>query len=151
VRVVGEYLSACDQGCGYPTTHSPGPQRTIDEFARLAGAFNEMADRLQASYAQLEQQLADLEQETAEREWAEAEHERLQQEIIETQKQAIQDLSTPVIPVNDFSPIYDWTGGHGDLDPLFGPKPGKGSFPFGQRKDIGHQRFCDHLTRSQEL
>ena len=77
------------------------PPEQVDEFIRLAGAFNEMADRLQASYAQLEQQLADLEQETAEREWAEAEHERLQQEIIETQKQAIQDLSTPVIPVVD--------------------------------------------------
>jgi anti-anti-sigma regulatory factor/HAMP domain-containing protein len=77
------------------------PPEQVDEFIRLASAFNEMADRLQVSHAQLEQQLVDLEQETAERERAESEHKRLQREIIETQKQAIQDLSTPVIPVMD--------------------------------------------------
>jgi DNA-binding LacI/PurR family transcriptional regulator/anti-anti-sigma regulatory factor len=51
---------------------------------------------LEQAYAEMEQQVvertAQLQQETAERE-------RLQQEVIEAQKRAIQELSTPIIPV----------------------------------------------------
>jgi anti-anti-sigma regulatory factor/HAMP domain-containing protein len=63
------------------------PSERVEEFARLAVAFNGMADQLQASYNQLEQQMA--------------ERERLQQDIIEAQQHAIQELSSPVIPVMD--------------------------------------------------
>lgn len=63
------------------------PLGQVDEFARLATAFNEMAERLQASYVQLEQRAV--------------ERERLQQEVIEAQKLAIQELASPVIPMMD--------------------------------------------------
>jgi rsbT co-antagonist protein RsbR len=53
-------------------------------------------EALEKAYAEVEKKVeertAELQQETAERE-------RLQQEVIEAQKRAIQELSTPVIPV----------------------------------------------------
>jgi anti-anti-sigma regulatory factor/HAMP domain-containing protein len=57
------------------------------EVASLAGAFNNMT-------GQLREMLRKEEERAAERE-------RLQQEVIEAQKQAIQELSTPIIPVMD--------------------------------------------------
>jgi anti-anti-sigma regulatory factor/HAMP domain-containing protein len=63
------------------------PLGRVEEFARLAAAFNEMADQIQDFYVQMEQRAV--------------ERERLQQEVIEAQKQAIQELSSPVIPVMD--------------------------------------------------
>lgn len=56
-----------------------------DEIGALAGAFNDMAAQLQEMVHTLEQR--------------EDERVRLQQEIIEAQKHAIQELSTPIIPV----------------------------------------------------
>ncbi|MBN1219152.1 MAG: substrate-binding domain-containing protein [Anaerolineae bacterium] len=57
----------------------------------------------QRAYAEVEQQVrsrtAELEQEILRREQAQQEGVRLQQEVIETQQRAIQELSTPVIPV----------------------------------------------------
>jgi DNA-binding LacI/PurR family transcriptional regulator/anti-anti-sigma regulatory factor len=58
---------------------------------------------LKQAYAEVEQQVeertAELRKETAEREQAQAESLHLQQEVIEAQKQALMELSTPVIPV----------------------------------------------------
>jgi DNA-binding LacI/PurR family transcriptional regulator/anti-anti-sigma regulatory factor len=58
---------------------------------------------LEKAYAEVEQQVqertAELEREIEERERAQAESLRLQQEVIEAQQRAIQELSTPIIPV----------------------------------------------------
>jgi DNA-binding LacI/PurR family transcriptional regulator/anti-anti-sigma regulatory factor len=58
---------------------------------------------LEEAYAEVEQQVqertAELEREVEERERAQAESLRLQQEVIEAQQRAIQELSTPIIPV----------------------------------------------------
>jgi DNA-binding LacI/PurR family transcriptional regulator/anti-anti-sigma regulatory factor len=58
---------------------------------------------LEQAYMEVERQVqertAELEQEAKEREWAQAENLRLQQEIIEAQRHALQELSTPIIPV----------------------------------------------------
>jgi anti-anti-sigma regulatory factor len=59
-------------------------------------ARDEAIDQLEALQASLEQQVAER---TAELEQQVAEHQRLQQEFIETQQRAIQELSTPIIPV----------------------------------------------------
>jgi DNA-binding LacI/PurR family transcriptional regulator/anti-anti-sigma regulatory factor len=58
---------------------------------------------LEKAYTAVEQQVqertAELERESAEREWAQQESVRLQQEVIEAQRQALLELSTPIIPV----------------------------------------------------
>ncbi|MCP4540024.1 MAG: tetratricopeptide repeat protein [Chloroflexi bacterium] len=58
---------------------------------------------LQQAYKEVETQVAErtaqLEQETIERERAQAESLQLQQEVIDAQKSALQELSTPIIPV----------------------------------------------------
>ncbi len=60
---------------------------------------------LQEAYAEVEKQVdertAELQQEIVKRERAQAESQRLQQEVIEAQKRAIQELSTPIIPITD--------------------------------------------------
>jgi len=60
-------------------------------------------EALQQAYAEVESQVeertAELRREVVERERAQQDSARLQQEVIEAQKQAIQELSTPVIPV----------------------------------------------------
>jgi anti-anti-sigma regulatory factor len=60
---------------------------------------------LEHAYAEVERQVqertAELEREIEERERAQEESARLQQEVIEAQKQALQELSTPIIPVMD--------------------------------------------------
>jgi DNA-binding LacI/PurR family transcriptional regulator/anti-anti-sigma regulatory factor len=53
-------------------------------------------EALETAYAEVERQ---VEERTAELDRETAERERLQQEIIETQKRALQELSTPIIPV----------------------------------------------------
>ncbi len=62
-------------------------------------------DALEKAYVEVEEkvkeQTAELKLEIAERERAQAQSLQLQQEVIETQKQALQELSTPVIPVMD--------------------------------------------------
>jgi PAS domain S-box-containing protein len=55
-------------------------------------------EALKKAYEEVEKQ---VEERTAELEREIAERERLQQEIIETQKRALQELSTPIIPVMD--------------------------------------------------
>ncbi len=55
-------------------------------------------ERLEKTHVEIEKQVADR---TAELKREVAERERLQQEIIEVQKQAIHELSTPVIPIMD--------------------------------------------------
>jgi DNA-binding LacI/PurR family transcriptional regulator/anti-anti-sigma regulatory factor len=58
---------------------------------------------LEQAYTEVERQVqertAELEREAERRERAQAENLRLQQEIIEAQKHALQELSTPIIPV----------------------------------------------------
>jgi DNA-binding LacI/PurR family transcriptional regulator/anti-anti-sigma regulatory factor len=58
---------------------------------------------LEQAYTEVERQVqertAELEREAKERERAQAENLRLQQEIIEAQRHALQELSTPIIPV----------------------------------------------------
>ncbi len=79
-----------------------------DEIGTLARAFNRMTGRLREMLRSEEVRRAELEREITEREKAEAEREQLlaeqaalQQEVIEAQRQALRDLSTPVIPVMD--------------------------------------------------
>jgi rsbT co-antagonist protein RsbR len=76
------------------------------EIKTLAHAFNRMTRRLREMLQDEEIRRAELEREIAEREKAEAEREQLlaeqaalQQEVIEAQREALRDLSTPVIPV----------------------------------------------------
>jgi sigma-B regulation protein RsbU (phosphoserine phosphatase) len=58
---------------------------------------------LQNAYAEVEKQVkeqtAELQREIAERTQAQEENMRLQQEVIEAQREALQELSTPIIPV----------------------------------------------------
>jgi DNA-binding LacI/PurR family transcriptional regulator/anti-anti-sigma regulatory factor len=60
-------------------------------------------EALEQAYAEVEKKVeertAELEREVVERERAQAESLRLQQEVIEAQKQALRELSTPVIPI----------------------------------------------------
>jgi GAF domain-containing protein/anti-anti-sigma regulatory factor len=80
--------------------------------ARLYEAIEqELAERrraeeaLQQAYAEVERQVkertAELQRESAERERAQSESLWLQQEVIKAQKQALQELSTPIIPIMD--------------------------------------------------
>jgi anti-anti-sigma regulatory factor len=70
--------------------------RLSEELRRGIQARDKAIDQLEALQASLEQQVAER---TAELERQVAEHERLQQELIEAQQRAIQELSTPIIPV----------------------------------------------------
>ena len=69
---------------------------------RMTGSSTDITERKQAeetlkrAYIEVEKQ---VEERTAELKRGVAERERLQQEIIEAQKQAIQELSSPVIPI----------------------------------------------------
>lgn len=71
--------------------------------ALLLQARDKAEAELAQAYAEVEQQVAErtaeLQREIKEREHAQAESLRLQQEIIEAQQQALQELSTPIIPV----------------------------------------------------
>jgi GAF domain-containing protein/anti-anti-sigma regulatory factor len=80
--------------------------------ARLYEAIEqELAERkraeraLQQAYAEVERQVeertAELQREVVGRERAQVESLRLQQEVIEAQKQTLQELSTPIIPIMD--------------------------------------------------
>jgi rsbT co-antagonist protein RsbR len=74
-------------------------------ISRDITALKETEVALEKAYADVEQQVqartAELEREIEERERAQKESARLQQEVIEAQKQALQELSTPIIPVMD--------------------------------------------------
>jgi PAS domain S-box-containing protein len=78
-----------------------------DEEGNIIGTFGISSDvterreaeiALRAAYAEMEKQVKER---TAELEREIAERERLQQKVIEAQKLAIQELSTPIIPVMD--------------------------------------------------
>jgi rsbT co-antagonist protein RsbR len=83
-----------------------------DHAGNIIGTFGisrDITDRKRAeealtrAYAEVEQQVAErtaaLQQEIAERERIQEESTRLQQEVIDAQRQALQELSTPIIPV----------------------------------------------------
>jgi anti-anti-sigma regulatory factor len=70
--------------------------RLSEELKRGIQARDQAIGQLEALQASLEQQVAER---TAELERQVVEHKRLQQELIETQQSAIQELSTPIIPV----------------------------------------------------
>ncbi len=83
-----------------------------DRAGNIIGTFGtsrDITDRKRAeealtrAYAEVEQQVAErtaaLQQEIAERERIQEESARLQQEVIDAQRQALQELSTPIIPV----------------------------------------------------
>jgi rsbT co-antagonist protein RsbR len=85
-----------------------------DERGNIIGTFGISRDitelklaqeALQRAYADVERQVeertAELQREVAERLQAQEENVLLQQEVIEAQKRAIQELSTPIIPVMD--------------------------------------------------
>jgi PAS domain S-box-containing protein len=71
----------------------------------LGGALErqQAQEALERAYAEVERQVeertAELKREITERERAQEESARLQQEVIEAQKQALQELSTPIIPI----------------------------------------------------
>jgi DNA-binding LacI/PurR family transcriptional regulator/anti-anti-sigma regulatory factor/putative methionine-R-sulfoxide reductase with GAF domain len=77
-------------------------QTMADQLAN-AIANARLYDKIQTAYAAVERQVqertAQLQQEMTEREQAQEESARLQQEVIEAQQQAIQELSTPIIPI----------------------------------------------------
>ena len=66
--------------------------------ARLFQEHKRTEEALEKAYAEVEKQ---VDEQTAELRREVAERERLQQEIIKAQKQALQELSTPIIPVMD--------------------------------------------------
>jgi len=83
-----------------------------DHAGNIIGTFGvsrDITDRKRAeealtrAYAEVEQQVAErtaaLQQEIAERERIQEESARLQQEVIDAQRQALQELSTPIIPM----------------------------------------------------
>jgi PAS domain S-box-containing protein len=83
-----------------------GQDGTVSGFIEIAQDITERkkaAEALQQAYAQVEKQVeertAELQREIAERERAQEESARLQQEVIEAQKRALQELSTPIIPI----------------------------------------------------
>jgi len=82
-----------------------GINRDITEQKRLEEALRQARDEMEAAVIARTAELADanerLQQQIVEREKAEAERARLQEEVIEAQRRAIQELSTPVIPIVD--------------------------------------------------
>lgn len=82
-----------------------GINRDITEQKRLEEALRQARDEMEAQVIARTAELAEanerLQQQIAEREKAEAERARLQEEVIEAQRRAIQELSTPVIPIVD--------------------------------------------------
>ncbi|MCP4543823.1 MAG: substrate-binding domain-containing protein [Chloroflexi bacterium] len=69
---------------------------------------------LEKAYAQVEKQIeertVELKREVVERERAQAESLELQQEVIKAQKQALQELSTPIIPIMDRTLVMPLVG-----------------------------------------
>ncbi len=67
----------------------------------LQNTYDEMERQVEERTAELEREIIARERAQAEGQRAQAESQRLQQEVIEAQKRAIQELSTPIIPVMD--------------------------------------------------
>jgi PAS domain S-box-containing protein len=109
-----------DDGTTFPIEINARQIRFKGEIVRVA-LIRDITHRKQAeeamqrAYAQVEQQVeertAELQREIAERERAQEESARLQQEIIETQKQALRELSTPIIPVMERIIVMPLIGG----------------------------------------
>jgi DNA-binding LacI/PurR family transcriptional regulator/anti-anti-sigma regulatory factor len=76
-------------------------QERAEAEAALEKAYTEVEQQVQERTAELQHEIAEREQAQAESQRAQAESQRLQQEVIDSQKRAIQELSTPVIPVLD--------------------------------------------------
>ncbi|NJP04444.1 MAG: HAMP domain-containing protein [Chloroflexaceae bacterium] len=92
-----------------------------DEIGQLSHAFNHMVVQLHESHRNLEQRIAErtaelsqvnaqLTAEITERERVEAERAALQQQVINAQKEAIRELSTPLIPITDDAVIMPLIG-----------------------------------------
>jgi anti-anti-sigma regulatory factor len=98
-----EVIGVRADGSEFPLEFSLATWRTKEEFFFTAIG-RDITDRkqteeaLQKAYEEVEKQ---VEERTAELQREIAERERLQQEIIETQKRALQELSTPIIPIMD--------------------------------------------------
>jgi anti-anti-sigma regulatory factor/putative methionine-R-sulfoxide reductase with GAF domain len=73
-------------------------QQELNGRKRIEKALRESQAALQQSYTEVEKR---VEERTAELERESAERERLQHELIEAQKQALRELSTPIIPILD--------------------------------------------------
>jgi DNA-binding LacI/PurR family transcriptional regulator/anti-anti-sigma regulatory factor len=69
--------------------------------AALQRAYGEVEKQVEERTAELKQEIAERQRAQAESQRAQEESQRLQQEVIEAQRRAIQELSTPVIPVMD--------------------------------------------------
>jgi anti-anti-sigma regulatory factor/putative methionine-R-sulfoxide reductase with GAF domain len=77
--------------------------KTMADQLSNAVANARLYEKIQAAYTEVERQVrertAQLQQEMTERERAQEESARLQQKVIEAQQRAIQELSTPIIPI----------------------------------------------------
>jgi anti-anti-sigma regulatory factor/putative methionine-R-sulfoxide reductase with GAF domain len=73
-------------------------QQELNGRKRIEKALRESQAALQQSYTEVEKR---VEERTAELERESAERERLQHELIEAQRQALRELSTPIIPILD--------------------------------------------------
>jgi PAS domain S-box-containing protein len=80
----------------FPTFRQDGTVRGFIEIAQDITEQRQAEEALQKAYEEMEKR---VEERTAELKREIAERERLQQEVIEAQKQALQELSTPIIPV----------------------------------------------------
>jgi DNA-binding LacI/PurR family transcriptional regulator/anti-anti-sigma regulatory factor/putative methionine-R-sulfoxide reductase with GAF domain len=101
-EVIGALTVQSSQEAAFDEKDIAAFQTMADQLAN-AITNAQLYEKAQRAYAEVEQQVlertAELEQEVAERERAQEENLRLQQEIIEAQQRAIQELSTPIIPV----------------------------------------------------
>jgi PAS domain S-box-containing protein len=87
----------------FPVLGQDGAVKGFVEIGQDITKRRKAEEALQQAYEQVEQQVeertAELQREIAERERAQEESMRLQQAVIEAQKRALQELSTPIIPV----------------------------------------------------
>jgi rsbT co-antagonist protein RsbR len=80
----------------FPTFRQDGTVRGFIEIGQDITEQRRAEEALQKAYEEMEER---VEERTAELKREIAERERLRQEVIEAQKQALQELSTPIIPV----------------------------------------------------
>jgi rsbT co-antagonist protein RsbR len=115
-ELIGQTIEAAGirkDGSAFPLELSVGLWKTKEEtFFTAIG--RDVSDRKQAE-AELQQAYAEVqtlvEEQTAELRREVAERERLQQEVIEAQRRALQELSTPIIPIMDRIIVMPLIGG----------------------------------------